>query len=303
MKRFFHLLFLLIYTSSCIKEVDVNIPDQEVLPVVNCIIKSDSIIKLEINSTQPIFESGSTILSDAFILLYSENMVIDTLLNNGENIFISNQITHANKEYSLEIDVNGFDLVTASDIIPEASQIRPLYYRDSVTRDVDGDLISQARIEIIDTDSERNFFELDLNALVFNESTAEFERIDLYFDTNNDLALESSGLLGSYPDTVVFTDDLFNLETYTMNINYGGIYYLFDTGVEQISFYDLVIEVRSVSENYYNYKKTLISHQETQEADVWFGIGEPLNLFSNIDNGYGIFAGFSQVTDTIHKQN
>lgn len=291
------------FTSSCIKEVDVNIPDQEILPVVNCIIKSDSIIKLEINSTQPIFENGNTILSDAFILLYSEDMVIDTLLNNGENIYVSTQRTQDNKKYSLEIDVDGFDLMTGSDIIPEATQIRPLFYRDSVTRDVDGDLISQARIEIIDTDSERNFFELDLNALVFNESTNEFERIDVYFDTNNDLVLESSGLLGSYPDTVVFTDDLFNMETYTMNINYGGIYYLFDTGVEQISFYDLIIEVRSVSENYYNYKKTLITHQETQEGDVWNGVGEPLNVFSNIDNGYGIFAGFSKVTDTIYKQD
>lgn len=303
MKRFSQILFLLMFTSSCIKEVDVNIPNQEILPVVNCIIKSDSIIKLEINSTQPIFENGNTILSDAFILLYSEDVVIDTLLNNGENIFVSTQRTQVNKKYSIEADVDGFDLLTAFDVIPEATQIRPLFYRDSVTRDVDGDLISQARIEIIDTDSERNFFELDLNALVFNESTDEFERIDVYFDTNNDLVLESSGLLNSYPDTVVFTDDLFNMETYTMNINYGGIYYLFDIGLEQISFYDLIIEVRSVSENYYNYKKTLITHQETQEADVWYGVGEPLNVFSNIDNGYGIFAGFSQVTDTIYKQD
>ena len=283
--------------------MDVNIPDQEILPVVNCIIKSDSIIKLEINSTQPIFENGNTILSDAFILLYSEDKVIDTLLNNGENLFISTQRTQVNKKYSIEADVNGFDLLTASDMIPEATQIRPLYYRDSVTRDVDGDLISQALIEIIDTDPERNFFELDLNVLVFSGSTDGFERIDVYFDTNNDLVLESSGLLGSYPDTVVFTDDLFNMETYTMNINYGGIYFLFDTGLEQISFYDLIIEVRSVSENYYNYKKTLIAHQEIQEADVWYGVGEPLNVFSNIDNGYGIFAGFSRVTDTIHKQD
>ena len=40
-------------------------------------------------------------------------------------------------------------------------------------------------------------------------------------------------------------------------------------------------------------------HFENQIGDIWDGTGNPVNLYSNVENGYGIFAGYSENTDTV----
>jgi hypothetical protein len=56
--------------------------------------------------------------------------------------------------------------------------------------------------------------------------------------------------------------------------------------------YELIVELNSVSENYYNYKKQLGIYLKKEDGDIFEGIPDPVNLFSNIENGYGIFAGY-----------
>ena len=62
---------------------------------------------------------------------------------------------------------------------------------------------------------------------------------------------------------------------------------------------ELYIYFRSVSRTYYQYKKKLLRHIENQYSNIWSGTGNPVTLFSNIENGYGIFAGYCEQVDTI----
>ena len=55
--------------------------------------------------------------------------------------------------------------------------------------------------------------------------------------------------------------------------------------------------LNSISENYYKYLKSHIIYNETVFGDD--GIMNDYTLFSNIENGIGIFAGCNPYTDTL----
>jgi hypothetical protein len=57
--------------------------------------------------------------------------------------------------------------------------------------------------------------------------------------------------------------------------------------------YNLKISFRSVSESYYKYKERQFAYLFSLENDILSGMSEPINLYSNIMGGYGIFAGYS----------
>ena len=52
------------------------------------------------------------------------------------------------------------------------------------------------------------------------------------------------------------------------------------------------LQVLYISETYYEYLKTARLHDETRENPF----AEPLNVYGNVENGYGIFAGYSSRT-------
>ncbi len=44
----------------------------------------------------------------------------------------------------------------------------------------------------------------------------------------------------------------------------------------------------------------MIQHLYENTEDVLYGMAEPLNVYSNIENGYGLFAGFNHHIVTLH---
>ena len=52
------------------------------------------------------------------------------------------------------------------------------------------------------------------------------------------------------------------------------------------------LQVLHISEAYYEYLKTARLHDESRENPF----AEPLNVYGNVENGYGIFAGYSSQT-------
>ena len=60
-----------------------------------------------------------------------------------------------------------------------------------------------------------------------------------------------------------------------------------------------ILKFRTASHEYFKYKKTVGSHLENQDSDLWQGTGNPSRLYSNIEGGYGIFAMYQESRDTI----
>ncbi|VAW16123.1 hypothetical protein MNBD_BACTEROID03-1287 [hydrothermal vent metagenome] len=304
MKKYFIVLFVV--NIGCYKEVQVDIPKQQTVPVVSSLFQPDSVIALTLSTTQPIFEDNDTEITDALVRLYQSDDIVDTLhFKNGS--FISDLRPANGEAYKLKIDIPGFKTLLASDKMPEAPNLISASFKDSVYTDSEGEFMSQATITISDIPNRTNYYELRLKQIYRDSATVGFatEIYDsaampvIYDFESNDIVIQNEGQLGFWSFTnPVFSDKLFNGKVYTMKINYKSLWLLSGSNNS-----DLIIILRSVSKDYYTYKKSLTAHIESQWSDVWDGVVEPSAMFTNIENGYGIFAGYSQVTDTIYKEN
>lgn len=294
--------------AGCYKEVKIDVPEQEILPVVNSIFQTDSVISLTLNQTQPILENDPTTITDAVVTLY-ENGLEKEVLEYDEDAFKSSSVAKLGNEYRVEVEIPGFESATATEKLPDFPKVITAFYKDSVYIGDEGDLFSQATIEIENTPGE-DYFELDMfywnpdyeQPEIDDEYYYVYSGAYLYFDpVLNDIVIQNEGLLSYIPSILVFSDELMTAEKYTLRVNFRSFANrLFSDNPD--SDYVLIMKLRKVSKNYYQYKKTLLQHIETQFGDIWDGVGQPLPVFNNIENGYGIFAGYSQVTDTILKQ-
>lgn len=94
-------------------------------------------------------------------------------------------------------------------------------------------------------------------------------------------------LLGT--STFLFNDEDFNGQTKNIQVelfNYGN-------EIEEIQY--LVVELLHISKEYFDYYST-ISTQSNSQLDIY---SEPTQLYTNIENGIGVFAGASLSSDNI----
>ena len=305
-----HILFIisLLNLFGCTREVSIDIPETGILPVVNSIIQTDSIVSLTINQTQTIFQNNPTSITDAVVTLF-ENEIEKEILTLSDNTFNSVSVIDSDKEYKIKVEIQNFKTVVATEKMVGFPEIASASYKDGVYIGDEGDLFSQAEIEIINTNL-KDYFELNMFIKVLNnegdnsngDDVFEINSTDLFFDpVLNDVVIKNEGLLGYFPNTLLFSDELMTEGIYTLRINYRPfIQNFYDSNIDEETV--LIMKLRKVSQNYYNYKKTLTQHLESQSSDIWDGVGQPLPVFTNIENGYGIFAGYSQIMDTIQKQ-
>ncbi|VAW16127.1 hypothetical protein MNBD_BACTEROID03-1288 [hydrothermal vent metagenome] len=301
MKKLF--LILVFFTSiSCFKEVAIDIPRHEPLPVVNSIFFSDSKIALTLGKTQPILENGNVTIENGLIKLYEDEMLKDTMYLVGSS-FSSSIIAKAGKSYKVEIETPDFSTLYSKDRLPNYPRLSFLNYKDSVYIGEEGDLFSQASITIDDEPDYDNFYELIMFMKAETEDDIYNSNIGylLYDSVNNDIVFQNEGLLNYYPYNLLFSDELFDGKKQTLRINFTMSNTGF-IGAHKNDVVNLIMHLRHVSKNYYEYNKTLTLHYENQFGDIWDGVGEPVPMFTNIENGYGIFAGYSEVTDTIYKE-
>ncbi len=299
---------MVIAQTGCFKEIEIAIPEIDPLPVANAIFQPDSVFKVTLSKTRKILSNDPvTDMDNAFIRLSQGNTVIDTLVFQ-DGAYFSDLFPSIGEDYRINIDIEGFETLQANDKIPKAPNLISASFKDSVYTDSEGYFLSQAEIVFRDDPNEENYYELILEQLYDEEEWIQLfgmvvpyaSTVKVYFDLEtNDLVIENEGQLALYAfEYPVFSDELFNGETYAMRANYGSTWASANNPNS-----NLVVILRSVSKDYYTYRKSLTAHIETQFSDVWDGVVEPASMFTNIKNGYGIFAGYSQVIDTIYKEN
>lgn len=295
-------LFLVMITHlSCTKEVDIEIPYLPSKPVVNCFFNGDSLLKLRLSNSVGLLDSLPPIISNATITLYENSLFVDTLaFNNG--FYISKIVPIEGRRYSIKVKSSSFtddDSIYSSDILPGFAKIKSLSFRDSAMIDQKGYPISEATIEIEDNSSSIQYYEiiLELSYLRFPEDTIYEKRIADYCIENFDPVITREGLILYKPKALIFSNYLFAGQCYKLKINFQNTFYL-DDSYPQYKELRIIAHLKKISEPYYNYKRQLIIHQNSMNSDYWTGTSEPSTMYSNIEGGYGIFAGYNETRDT-----
>lgn len=211
-------------------------------------------------------------------------------------------IPQPNVDYKIKAVKSGFADVEAVGNIPanvaardfdiSGAFVEERYYGFEGEEDGYKYIEGNINITVDDPAGEENFYEIKLFTsyedsifAYFSEDEEVFlgvqERVSrIYY--SNDEGLNSE--LGLEAEQTVFADVLFDGETKVFRLTniYG------DLGQVSSGNNKLLIEVIAVSKDYYQYQ-TSTENQSYSDGDPF---SEPVFVYSNVENGYGIFAGF-----------
>jgi len=282
------ILFIFLH-SGCSKVIEIDLNNTKAL-VLNSIFNPDSLFTFRISTTASLLNNYDTLNENLHISLYEKDKLILESVSQS-SLFKTNLKPMFGRKYAVELKSDNFSSIKASDTIPRLVLIDNAYMIFPAGVDASGSYLAEANISFTDPPNEKNYYELLIN---------QGQRIKNFWSTDyqtNDKVLMNEGDLDYHPTTFFFSDKLFNGESYTMSIKHNVGYSLKDNKFKAFPIY---ATLRSVSRSYYMYRKYYTRHAYNQQfqnefLDFIFK-GEPQNMFTNIENGYGIFAGYCEST-------
>lgn len=289
--KLFVLLIILIVALSCTKQVEIEIPVVPPRPVVNAFFSPDSNLSINLCKSSGVFETNFPEIPNAIVVLYCNDAFADTLIYSGNGNYNSNHIPTAGNSYKISVFTDEFGEVSAEDFIPSKPLIKSAIRTDNYGVDIYGSSYSLLELEFYKNPEGVNFYEviLSFDSLLFvvGPDTSYINGI-AGVCTDDPIAVSDAGNSDCMKSkNLVFCDEFITSETYKIYIKYYPM-----MTPHLTTEYNLYVNFHSISENYFNYiKKRNLYYNNTQS--LMNNDGEIVRLYSNVSNGYGIFAGFN----------
>ena len=297
MKKLFFLLSVSLIYISCEKvipfEGDVNTPKL----VINSVFESDSTFKVHVSSSRSVIDTSSfENIDDAVVTIKDGNGNVIEVLNHVVNGFYKGLVLpEENTTYILEVNHPNYAKITASDSLPSPIII------NSVDTSTILDPINGNRLRISmnfdDPGNNQNYYLLETYSvneylIVENLDTVEYE-LDTtkQFMVLTDEVFQNGG--SPWRDQGLFNDLLFNGQNKTLEIeipneNWSGSEDGYDWSYKTLT---LRLYLHNITISYYYYRTSLELFQNASGNPF----AQPVQVYSNIENGFGVFAG-SQIS-------
>jgi hypothetical protein len=271
--------FILISIVACDMVVDVDVPFEKKQLVVNSSFNPDSLWSANVSLNKHILdESSHESVTNASVLIYENDIAVDQLIHRGNGLYTSNNgKPEVGKTYRIEISAGAYDPIAASSHIPNAAPIKSM--ETTMTENQGG--ASKIIIRFQDNGNESNYYQIKAYNRSFSlrEDFAILEykySIELSIDDPSGEAIAGD----DWSDGIFLNDILFNgkEKEVTLKTHYPP--------------QALTVELRTISVDLYNYETTS-ALQNSINGDP---LAQPVNVYSNVKKGFGIFAGYSAET-------
>ncbi len=303
MKPLLCCLALLVALSACEQVIAPDLPEHTPRLVLHAFFTAGG-WTAHVSRSSGILESlpahDRPAVADAAVELLAGDRVIEELkFNHGAQVYVAEESTlKAGATYSLQVSAPEFATVRATDTIPRPVPTSVRSYRTNR-----GEF--SIEVEIEDPPGEANYYQISLYQVFTGRGATRYEGIlstkdpSIMADNRVDESpLEEESFSGEAP---FFKDSLFDGRTHEIELTDSGVAVLRDDGSrgseggadgQGSSNRKINLQVLYISAAYYEFLKTARLHDYTRDNPF----AEPLNVYSNVDNGYGIFAGYSSRT-------
>ena len=307
------LIFLCsILLFSCQEQVvELDIPGHTPFLVVNGIFDTDTLMFLHVSNSVGSFQQGEiNSISDANVLLYENNIFLDSMrvdFNNQDfiNIFEDGPFWAADENkpiyyysydalpqfgstYSVEISHPNFETVYAQTKVPNQIQLAELEIVDN--SDQSEDYSSTLNLSFFDDPNTNNYYRINLyRNTQYEDESGEIVRKEYPLELfSNDPSFSQGIPFDGYSFSgrrVFFSDDLFNgiQKEISFDFDYKIDYETKDT---------ILLQLTSFSEEAFNYYNSMENNNDRFFSDIGT---EPVPIFSNVENGAGVFASGNSV--------
>ena len=306
------IIIIVIFFSSCTKEIDFTVSEEEKRIVLNGLINPDSIIKINISKSLGVLEEDSIVhfISNAEVKLFEDALFVENLKHDSMGYYNSTTYPKIGKKYKIVVSVSGLETAWAETIIPipvemtvieQFVEITDTSFHDTLYKMVYADVI----FSFTDPVAEENYYSFNFYSVIsnihistvghYNEDTDEYFEYEylnysekkmqrLWGDTDNEMIYRNS--VSGANLSQIFHDKIINGQQQVFE------YYVYYNTFELETIY---LSFATVSKELYNYYDSEILYYNSE----YNPFAEPVNVYSNVENGYGIFSSFATSTDSI----
>lgn len=275
-----------LFLGSCKEVVQDNFENPIKTPVLNAILEKDSLINVHLSFTGNINDKNIVNIENARILLFEDSVFIEILNHVEGGNYNSTTIAKANKNYQAIIEIPGYETISGVSNMPDTTSISIISIIKNAFFDEEGKGYPSVTFKIKNDETKKKYYQLVIK-LFRNDEIRYLDIIGV-----SDPVLLNEGLPIS-----VFSNEVMQGSWQEISLNIA-LKKCFNDGCE---LNPVIIEVRTIDENYYHYIRQLYLFKNAINSITINGQQTPYPLFSNIDNGFGIFAGYSSYqTDTIY---
>ena len=274
---------LLAATAGCETVVDADIETRPAELVVTSLFTPDEPWRVVVQRTVGTQEVAAfpAVVEDATVTIRGDDGSFVALSHKGGGFYHAGSPSpRSGVTYTLHAAADGFRTVEAVDRLPASAVVTAVRVRARSDADQETKRID---IEIRDDGEVRNFYELsvldgkDARQTRFTLLNAELEDQIRSLDPGD---LFEPELTTPYVRRALIRDDPFDGKTFTFRLETDDFH-----GIQG----DATVYIRTVSEAYYLYERTLLLQQDAEDNPFV----EPVGIQSNIRDGQGVFAGYS----------
>lgn len=283
MRYVFYIILLGIVCGGCERESKIYIPYDGDKIVLNSMIQPDSLIYIRVTRSKPVRASSGSLqfpeLSNAVVTISEDGNALPAprwQVINGRGYYVSVGVAQQGKRYHITAASAEMEGVVASDSTPARPSVRDGRAQASINR---------IRFILSDPVNEKNYYRLrffkaeDVGGVLV-KNTADTVRCRL------DPSLSSNfiDMIGdTYSNDIITSDAL---------VNGKDINFILQTEKDIVSGY-IIVEVSNLSEGAYRYMQATVDQRNDRDNDY---NPDPVNIYSNVQNGYGIVAGINAAT-------
>lgn len=305
----FILAVLFFLVSSCEKEVELKQKEERQKLAVICSFSPDEPFSIHVSKSHSLFseQPQDDITSEALVEICEADILIEKILpspngsveDRGTKFQSISATPKTQKKYTLKIKMDGVEPITAISVIPNPVEISRVETGNTTSLWLGED----------NQDKEKYAIE---TTVTFTDppSQADFYQINFY----QELTALTPNVLGDTLKTIMASlGEWFSIdETVSFNqnvIDHGFLFkdFTFDGTTKELTFepvfvykfteYNptgIIVELRTVSKEYYYYYSSVYQQQKQLGEKGNKPFSDPVVVYSNVKNGYGVFAGYSK---------
>lgn len=307
MKRFNFLVIACILFIACETIVEVDVSRESPKLVANAFINPDSIISVRLSQSKYVLDNTPlSVVEGAQISIFENDHLKEVLQEKGQGLYTSSFRPLEGKAYTLRAEANDFETVESTTFIRPKVPIQSLQYQADKTEQSTACSIDSCwtmystkytfNLTLKDPANETGYYEIsgflkdtdiynqydDFGNIIGQDTVVYLQ--PAYFNTEDpavtdlEFAFEEGGYYG---ETLLFSDDIFAGKEYTIKFDLDSYV---SENTKEVS-----IVLKTIDEARYRYLRS----KELQNKNEGNPFAEPVNVYNNIEHGYGIFASYS----------
>jgi hypothetical protein len=299
---------IVLLISACEKEVTIKVPQKDPSLVLIALPEKGDLITASVGRSRHILEPRPGFdlrehyaVKNAQVVVFENGVSIDTLTYHPtEYLYKSGRgrVIRQGYTYSVKINAPDFKEVTGETIVPSQSEIAEVRWEKDVRTNSYGESVDEVFIKLNDPAAEKNFYLIK----VFQATYPGYTPFAVGCVSTTDKDIETIG----YEEDPAETERCLDGDNLLMkDLNFDG-------GQKQLKLsivssqlqtingpsgetYRPYIKVYRITEDQFRFAKSYNVFDNTEDNPF----AEPVNVYSNIKNGYGILAASTVAVDTL----